>query len=180
MAASDSPPDPTNPEQPRARTRVLVFTVVGAVLTAALLVAIVGRVGTGSTSGARTARSAESPTFDVGSASQRAASIARSGPLLFPDPRGGTLDIYVQRLDENNWLAFAARATGSPRQCVLRWNQGAKHFTDPCDGRIYPADGTGLVTFPAEVNDKGRVIVDLTRPTDPPTPAVGEPPTVPA
>ncbi len=98
---------------------------------------------------------------------------------MFPDPRGGTLDIYVQHLGGADWLAFAARATGSPRQCVLRWSQGPKHFTDPCDGRIYPSDGTGLITFPAGVNDKGRVIVDLTRPTDPP-PAVVEEPTVPA
>lgn len=151
----------------------------GAVLTAALLIAIVGRVGTGSTSGARKRGGLEAPTFDVGSANQRAASIARSGPLLFPDPRGGTLDIYVQHLGGDDWLAFAARANGSPRRCVLRWNQGAKHFTDPCDGRLYPADGTGLTTFPAAVNDNGRVIVDLTRPTDPPA-VVEEPPTVPA
>jgi len=144
-----------------------VFTVVGAVLAAALIIAIVGRVGTGTTAGVRRPDAGQSPTFDVGPASQRAASISRSGPLLFPDPRGGTLDIYVQHLEGTNWVAFAARATGAGRQCVLRWNQGSRQFADPCDGRTYPADGAGLVTFPAAVNDKGRVVVDLTRPSSP-------------
>jgi len=142
---------------------VLVFTVLGAVLAAALIIAIVGRVGTGSGGGIRRAGSNQFPTFDVGPATQRAASVEQSGPLLFPDPRGGTLDIYVQHLGGARWTAFAARAEGAPRRCVLHWDQGARHFTDPCDGRAYPADGTGLVTFPAEVNDKGRVIVDLTK-----------------
>jgi len=176
VAASDPPLYPETPEPARARTRVLVLTVLGAVLTAALLIAIVGRVGTGSNSGIRKSGAGPSPTFDVGPASQRAASIARSGPLLFPDPRGGTLDIYVQHLGENDWAAFAARATGAPRKCVLHWDQGARHFSDPCDGRIFPADGTGLVSFPAGVNDKGRVIVDLTRPTEA-VPVVEMPPT---
>ncbi|MDQ2825523.1 MAG: hypothetical protein M3Y04_00925 [Actinomycetota bacterium] len=163
MAADDFPPVPERPEPQRARTRVLVFTVLGAVLAAALIIAIVGRVGTGTGGGIRRAGSNQAPTFDVGPATQRAASIDRSGPLLFPDPRGGTLDIYVQHLGGAQWAAFAARATGAGRQCVLRWDQGARHFVDPCDGRVYPADGTGLVTFPAAVNDKGRVIVDLTK-----------------
>jgi hypothetical protein len=140
---------------------VLVFTVLGAVLAAALIIAIVGRVGTGTGGGIRRAGSNQSPTFDVGPAGQRAASIDKSGPLLFPDPRGGTLDIYVQHLGGAQWTAFAARAEGAPRQCVLHWDQGARHFADPCNGHVYPADGAGLVTFPAVVNDKGHVIVDL-------------------
>ncbi len=164
MAASGFPPVPEQPEPPRARTRVLVFTILGAILAAALIIAIVGRVGTGTGGGIRRAGSNQAPTFDVGPASQRAASIDRSGPLLFPDPRGGTLDIYVQHLGGAQWTAFAARAEGADRKCVVRWDQGARHFVDPCNGHVYPADGTGLETFPAEVNDKGRVIVDLTRP----------------
>ena len=169
MASTDRPTVPEAPEPQRPRTRVLVFTVLGAVLCALLIVALVGRIGTGTSGsgGSGGDKGREPATFDVGPATQRAASIARQGPLLFPDPRGGTLDIYVQHLGEAEWRAFEARAAGAPRQCALRWEQAARHFVDPCDGRIFPADGAGLVTFPAEVNDKGRVIVDLTRPAQP-------------
>ena len=141
-----------------------MFTLLGAVLTAALIVAIVGRVGTGSTSGGSGDRSGTTPAFDVGPAAQRAASIARDGPLLFPDPRGGTRDIFVQHLGDARWVAFEARVSGAPRQCVLRWEHADRRFVDPCDGRVYPADGAGLVAYAAEVNDKKRVIVDLSRP----------------
>ena len=169
MAPSDRPPAPEAPDPQRPPSRVLVLTALGAVVAALLIVAIIGRIGTrpGSGRGASGGDGRETPTFDVGPATQRAASIARSGPLLFPDPRGGTRDIFVQHLGESRWVAFEARATGAPRQCVLRWEQGAGRFTDPCDGTTYPADGAGLVTFPAEVDDKGRVIVDLSRPTSP-------------
>jgi hypothetical protein len=36
---------------------------------------------------------------------------------------------------------------------------------DPCDGRIFPADGAGLVRFPTTVNDDGKVVVDLSNPS---------------
>ena len=164
-------PDPA--EALAARRRMVLVTAVGAVLAAALLFALVARaMSTGSTTsasgggdgGARVAQ------FDVGRATDRAATIARSGPILFPDPTGGSVDIYVQHLGEKDWLAFEARVRGAPRQCVLRWDQGARRFTDPCDGRTFPADGAGLVTFPATVNDKGRVIVDLAAPSVPASP----------
>ncbi len=147
----------------------MLVTGLGAVLAAALLFGIVARVmatnpassGGGSDDGRRVAE------FDVGPAEQRAATVARDGPLLFPDPQGGWRDIFVQHLGGKDWVAFEARASGAPRQCVLRWEQGMRHFVDPCDGRIYPPDGSGLVSFPARVNDKGRVIVDLTSPRTP-------------
>lgn len=167
MAPSDRPPLPESSEPQRPRSRVLVFTVLGAVLCAALIVALVGRIGTGSGTAGGSGADGQPATFDVGPASQRAASIARSGPILFPDPRGGTRDIFVQHLGEADWIAFEARVGGAPRQCALRWEQAPRHFVDPCDGRIFPPDGAGLVTFPAEVNDRGRVIVDLTRPVQP-------------
>ena len=147
-----------------------MFTAVAGVLVAGLLFAIVVRVA--STGG--TAKSANGHgvpgQFTVGSASQLATSVAKSGPFLFPDPQGRSRDIFVQHLGGNEWVAFEARATGAPRQCVLRWDQGARHFTDPCDGRIYPPDGTGLVAFPTTVNDKGRIVVDLGHPIAPTVP----------
>lgn len=165
--AQPAPPDPD--DALAARRRTVLFTAVGAVVAAALLVAIVVRVqstnpdsvGAGAGGGARSA------VFDAGNAERGAADIARQGPRLFPDPQGRTRDIYVQHLGGTNWLAFEARAPGSPRQCTLRWEHDARRFVDPCDGRIYPPDGTGLVTFPARVDDDGRVIVDLSLPSAP-------------
>jgi hypothetical protein len=165
-------PDPTG--DVAARRRMVAVTAVGAVVAAALLFALVargmgtgsgpGRAGDGGGAGARTA------LFDVGKADDRAAGIARSGPILFPDPQGRSRDIYVQHLGGSDWVAFEARVAGASRQCALRWEHGARHFVDPCDGRVFPPEGTGLVTFPAEVDDEGRVIVDLGSPTAPPAP----------
>ena len=140
-----------------------------AVLVIALVFAILNRVAaSGGTSKPHSANSLAGE-FDVGLARQRALTVDRSGPILFPDPQGHSRDIYVQHLAGDTWTAFEARVTGSPRQCVLAWKQDAHHFVDPCDGRTYPADGTGLVTFPTTVDAKGHIIVDLSRPTQPST-----------
>jgi hypothetical protein len=169
-------PDPPDPDDAlAARRRTVLFTAVGAVLAAALLVAVVARAtSTTSSSGAGgSGGRTQAAEFDVGNAGQRAATVDRSGPILFPDPQGHSRDIYVQHLGGSDWVAFEARPPGAPRQCVLRWEQAARHFVDPCDGRIYPPDGAGLVTFPAHVNDKGRLIVELGSPIDgvePPAP----------
>ncbi len=147
-----------------------MFTAIGAVLAGALLFAIVARVA--STSSGTTATPSGGKRvaqFDLGRAKDFAPTIARSGPLLFPDPQGNTRDIFVQHLGGDTWLAFEARVAGAPRQCVLKWEQGARRFVDPCDGRTFTADGAGLVSFPTTVNDKGRVIVDLSSPQSPTT-----------
>jgi hypothetical protein len=152
--------------------RTVLFTAVGAVVAAALIFAVVARVastdattaaGGGKGGGGRAGQ------FDIGRAKDFSPTIDRSGPLLFPDPQGHSRDIFVQHLGGTDWVAFEARATGAPRQCVLKWEQDAKRFVDPCDGRVYPADGAGLVTFPTVVSDKGRVIVDLSSPIAPTT-----------
>ncbi len=156
------------PDPLAARRRTVLITAIGAVVAAALLFAMVARAMSGNTSsgsgGDDGRRAAE---FDVGPAEQRAATVARDGPFLFPDPQGRSRDIYVQHLGEKDWVAFEARASGAPRQCVLRWEQGPRRFVDPCNGRAYPPDGAGLVSFPTRVNDKGRVIVDLSSPRPP-------------
>jgi hypothetical protein len=163
------PRSPDHDDALAAKRRTVLFTAIGAVLAAALLFAIVARVmATNSASSAGSSgNGSRASTFDVGPASQRAAAVDRDGPLLFPDPRGGSRDIYVQHLGGEDWVAFEARVSGAPRQCVLRWDKAARNFVDPCDGHIYPADGTGLVSFATTVNDKGRVIVDLGNPRSP-------------
>lgn len=160
-----APPD--IPDQSTSRTRTLIFTAVAGVLVAGLLFAIVGRVAsTGGTakSGGANGLAGE---FTVGSATRLAAQVASGGPFLLPDPQNRSRDIYVQHLGTDRWLAFEARVTGAPRQCVLHWEGAAAHFVDPCDGRIFPADGTGLVSFPTRVDDKGRLVVDLGKPIQP-------------
>jgi len=160
-----TPPDPS--DSAATRNRTIAFTAVAAVLVIGLVFALLNRVA--SSGGTSKAHSSDSLAgeFDVGLARQRVTTVDRSGPILFPDPQGHSRDIYVQHLIGNDWTAFEARATGSSRQCVLSWKQDAHHFVDPCDGRIYPADGTGLVTFPTTVNAKDHIIVDLSRPTPP-------------
>ncbi len=162
-------PDPPYPvegpaaDHGAAHRRTVLFTAFGAVLAAALLFAVVARVlSTNPATGGSTDREGNRVAqFEVGRATDFAQTIARNGPILFPDPQGKSRDIYLQHLGDTNWLAFEARATGASRQCVLKWEPGARMFVDPCDGRTFPEDGTGLVGFPTRVNDKGRVIVDL-------------------
>jgi hypothetical protein len=162
-------PDPL-PEDPlQAKRRTVLVTAVGAVIAAALLFAVVTRVSTTTSTpaggagggGERVAR------FELGKASDFARTISRDGPLLLPDPQGRSRDIYIQHLGDTNWLAFEARATGAPRQCTLKWEPQGRRFVDPCDGRSYPPDGAGLVSFPTTVTDDGEVVVDLGSPRTP-------------
>lgn len=156
--------EPQPEDAQAAHRRTVLFTAVGAVIAAALLFAVITRVtSTASTpaggSGTRTAQ------FELGRATDYAKTIARDGPLLFPDPQGRSRDIYIQHLGEDAWLAFEARVSGAPRQCVVKWEQGARQFVDPCDGRVFPPDGAGLVSFPTTVTDDGNVVVDLSSPS---------------
>ena len=166
MAPTD-PPDPANAaDAVAARRRTVLLTAIGAVVAAALLFAIVARAQSTNVDSRRD-RGDGALEFDAGSAERLASNVARDGPLLFPDPQGRTRDIRVQHLGGTDWIAFEARAPGAPRRCTLRWEPGPRHFVDPCDGRIYPSNGAGLVTFPAKVDDDGRVIVDLGAPSPP-------------
>lgn len=155
-------PDPEDPIA--AKRRTILFTAVGAVVAAGLLFAVMTRVTSttstpAATGGDRTAQ------FELGKATDYAKTIAKDGPLLFPDPQGRSRDIYIQHLGADDWLAFEARVAGAPRNCVVKWEAGPRHFVDPCDGRIFPADGAGLVRFPTTVDAKGKVVVDLSQPS---------------
>ena len=160
-------PDPPPEDLVKAKRRTVLVTAIGAVIAAALLFAVMTQVASTTSTPAGGAGGDRVAQFELGRASDRARTIARDGPILLPDPRGRSRDIFIQHLGEANWFAFEARVTGAPRQCTLKWEAQPRHFVDPCDGRIFPPDGAGLVTFPAEVNDKGRVIVDLSRPSRP-------------
>ncbi len=173
-------PDPTpkrdSPSKRPAGTTVLRTALAGVIGGILVFVVVVNLVGT----------SADKPdsaaaTFDIGPADQRARAVAEGGPLLFQDLLDRSRDIYVQHLGDTRWIAVEAHSPGAPRRCVLRWDGPTRVFVDPCDGRIFPADGTGLVTYPTTVNDKKRVVVDLRAPAPPapapvsPDPAGGRP-----
>lgn len=104
-----------------------------------------------------------SDTYDAGSASARAENIAEGGPLLFSDVSSGKRDIYLQHIGDDvttGWYAFDARRAGQARDCTLSW-QTSGTFRDPCDDTIIAADGTGLLSYPVTITDKGKVIIDL-------------------
>ena len=144
------------PRRPTAVLLIVVLALLAAVLLAVFFVRLSNhrgaRVNVGSTE------------FIVGKATNFAPHIAKDGPLLFPALRGSELDIFVQHLGSGpgqGWLAFEARAPGQARTCLLTWSEASREFTDPCDGRVYPADGAGLNQYPVRVDQRGRVIVDL-------------------
>jgi hypothetical protein len=148
----------------RSPTRFAVLTAAGGLALAVLLFLLVANNLGGGQSGRR-------PTglFVVGDAKSLATTVRNSGPLLLPDPLGGSRDVYVQHLGGDDWRAFEAHAPGAPRRCALRWEAASRTFSDRCRAATYPADGAGLVSFPTRVDERGRVVVDLARPTAPVT-----------
>ena len=138
----------------------MVLTGIAGVLAGILIFAIVANVvGT-------KADKADSPaaTFDVGPADDRAETIAEGGPILFQDLLNRSRDIYVQHLGGDDWRAFEAHAPGAARRCFLEWRAATRDFVDACDGRTFPADGTGLVQYPTRVDERHHVVVDLRTP----------------
>lgn len=103
-------------------------------------------------------------TFDAGSATKRARTIADAGPLLFSDVTSGDRDIWLQHTGSSaaeGWLAFDARKPGTGRECTLTWDPDNSVFEDPCTGTEVSADGAGLVHYDVTVNDDEHVIIDL-------------------
>lgn len=106
--------------------------------------------------------------FVVGRADRFAERIdSQRTPILFKDPltsRPGR-ELYVQHLGSDvkeGWLAVEAYAPGQRKlECILGWDRDEQQFRDPCTDQTYPADGTGLVTYPGEVDDRTAVVIDL-------------------
>lgn len=99
----------------------------------------------------------------------RAKDLARSAgehPLLF-QALVGNRDIYLQHIGadpKRGFHAFESYAPGAPRRCQLRWERGRRVFVDPCDKREFPADGSGLRSYPVTVTKAERVVIDLRNP----------------
>ena len=112
-------------------------------------------------------------TFSGAQADDMAEDIAERGPFLVADASpGGDRDIVLQHLGDDveaGWVAIAARPPDVPRNCAIQWQTDDQVFllldedgavSDDCDGAEYPADGSGLETFPVTVED-GKLDVDL-------------------
>ena len=147
----------------RRPSTVIVLTGAAGVLVGALVFVGVARM---SGSGKATSRMAPA-VFVVGKATAQARLVDRFGPLLFQDPVGGRRDMFLQHLPGAGWRAFEAHGPGAPRRCQLRWRPPTGDFVDPCDGHAYPADGTGLTSYPTAIDRKGRLTVDLRSPRRP-------------
>lgn len=151
-------------ESRKRTSRSVVLAVVGIVVGVALVLLLFVVAIPSLTESGKVQVKLGSDTYDAGPASARAANIAKGGPLLFSDVSSGNRDIWLQHIgddDAQGWSAFDARRPGQGRNCTLVWRTDSGDFRDPCDGTIVPADGTGLLSYPVTVTEKGRVIVDL-------------------
>ncbi len=142
-----------------ARRRAIALLIVAVSAFAILLTVVALRVATKPDSEVNLG----SDTFRVGFAKTLERRIrADRYPLLFQDLRDKSIDIFVDHQKDRpfyqGWRAFEAHAPNSPRSCTLAWN--GEHYTDPCTGATYPADGIGLRRFEVKVV-KGRVFVNF-------------------
>ncbi|MCU1450208.1 MAG: hypothetical protein JWP02_2378 [Acidimicrobiales bacterium] len=141
-------------------TRAVVLTGIAGVLAGVLIFfGIVSLAGSG-----KAKSKLASDVFKVGKAKNQAAIVDRHGPLLFADPLQRGRDIYLSHLGDDRWAAFDVHPSGEPKTCTVTWQAQTRSFHDPCSGRLYPTDGTGLTRYSAYVDKKGDLVVDLRRP----------------
>lgn len=109
-----------------------------------------------------------SSTFKVGRAAPLARRIkADDYPLLFQDLQDKSIDLYLNHVGKTHltgWRAIEAHAPGVPRSCQLEWT--GDEFRDPCDRKVYAADGSGLRRFKVNVVD-GVLYVNFRQPIEP-------------
>ncbi len=153
-------------QQSKARSpRSMVLAVAGIVIGIALVLVLFVVAIPSLTESGKVEVKLGSDTYSPGSATSKAATIARDGPILLPDVSGrNERDVYLQHLGDDpttRWYAFDARRPGQPRDCSLQWDASAQQFRDPCDGTIVAADGAGLIAYQVTVTDDGQLVVDL-------------------
>jgi hypothetical protein len=127
--------------------------------------------------GSRTSSSTRSAgrTFLVGRAESLATEIDKDGPILLPDASGDGQNrpVFVWHPPdtdaEKGWTAFEAVPPSGPDDCFLTWDDEAAVLSAPCTSENFPPDGEGLTPVPVEVDDDGRVIIDLATDSAEPT-----------
>ena len=142
------------------RSRMVILSAAAGVIVAIILfAAVVSLVGSG-----KAKSKLGSNVFKLGKAKNQAQIVDRNGPLLFADPLQKGRDIYVNHVGPNQWAALEVHPPGEPKSCTVKWNPQTKTFHDPCGGRDYPADGTGLVRYKTTIDKNGDLVVDLHQP----------------
>jgi hypothetical protein len=145
--------------------RAVVALSIGGVIAATVVLFLVVRVASQRPGNANLG----DKVFEVGDAKRLAKLIQDDHePFLFKDPltsRPGR-EVYVQHLGDDyrkGWLAIEAYAPDAPRElrCILTWDRSRDLFVDPCGAQGFPADGAGLRIYPAAVNERDRLVVDL-------------------
>jgi hypothetical protein len=147
-------------------------TVLGLGVGVILFVAVMSSISSG-----RARSAVGTDVYVLGSAKSLGASVDRQGPLLLSDPLGSRRSIYVQHLGGKEWRTLATNAPGSAANCLVVWQPPQRAFVDPCSHLAYPADGTGLTSFPTRVDDKGKILIDLHSPQAPTTSTTSPPET---
>lgn len=96
-------------------------------------------------------------------AERTAKRIDETGPYPLQDPNGDR-DVYLQHVGNDpgtGWVLVLAYPPDEPdKKCAVVWDVEHDRFEAPCSKRTYPADGSGLTTYPAPVVE-GRVVIDL-------------------
>ena len=157
-----STPPPYRPPKRRGGVGLLTGSIVAVLVAIAIGVTLVELANSG------TVKShLGSPVFLAGRARDLAPQVAKGGPIGLPPLLGSTRPIYLQHLgpdEKKGWVAIQALLPGAGSHCVLQWAAATSTFRDPCTGATYPADGTGLVRYPAVVLPSDRIQVDLRTP----------------
>jgi hypothetical protein len=138
---------------------VILSAAAGVIVAILVFAAVLSLVGTG-----KAKSKLGSNVFKIGNAKNQATIVDRNGPLLFADPLQKGRDIYVSHLGTNQWAAVEVHPPGEPKSCTVKWEPSTRTFHDPCSGKNYPADGTGLVRYKTSVDKNGDLIVDLHQP----------------
>lgn len=138
---------------------VILSAAAGVIVAILLFAAVLSLVGTG-----KAKSKLGSNVFKIGNAKNQATIVDRNGPLLFADPLQKGRDIYVSHLGTNQWAAVEVHPPGEPKSCTVKWEPSTRTFHDPCSGKNYAADGTGLVRYKTSIDKNGDLIVDLHQP----------------
>lgn len=154
-----SPVKPAKQRNPRSIAIGVGFFALGTILIVVLFVLAIPKL----TESGSIEVKLGTDTFNAGYA-QNLAPPAAEAPILFSDVANGQRDIYLVHTGDDplrGWAAFDARRPGQPRSCTLTWDGAARHFVDPCDQTVVPADGAGLPAYPVEVSKGEQVVIDI-------------------
>ena len=135
---------------------VILSAAAGVIVAIVIFAGIISLLGSG-----KAKSKLGSNVFKLGKAQNQAKIVDRNGPLLFADPLEKGRDIYVNHVGPNQWAALEVHPPGEPTTCTVKWVPSSHTFHDPCSGKDYPADGTGLVRYKTTIEKNGDLVVDL-------------------